>query len=55
MRDAIRAYKRLTPRAELPSPTEDARASFLSGWWSGIAIGFINGVGAAVIVRQLMQ
>ena len=55
MRDAIRAYKRLTPRAELPSPTEDARASFLSGWWSGIAIGFVNGIGAAVIVRQLMQ
>jgi len=46
-------HKRLTPRAELPSPTEDARASFLSGWWAGIAIGFINGVGAAVIARHI--
>ena len=55
MREAIRAYKRLTPRAELPSPTEDARAAFLNGWWTGIAIGVINGIGAAVLVRQLMQ
>ena len=34
--------------SRLPSITEPPKAAFLSGWWAGVAVGFVTGFGLAV-------
>lgn len=39
----------------LPSMTEDARTAWLNGWWSGLAIGAINGLAGAVLLITALK
>ena len=42
--------ERLKPRAGLPTIEAADAQSWSAGWWSGIAVGFINGLGVAALV-----
>ncbi len=42
--------ERLKPRASLPTVEAAEAQSWHAGWWTGIAVGFVNGVGVAVLV-----
>lgn len=44
------AYPRLPQAAPLPTATDQPRAAFLGGWWSGIVVGIVIGAGLAVVV-----
>ena len=35
-------------RPYLPGPLENAKESFANGWYSGIAVGLVTGIGLAV-------
>jgi len=50
MRDAIRAYKRLTPRAELPHPLKQVLDNHEAIYWTVLAIGICIGVGGCMFV-----
>ena len=34
----------------LPNIADDARSAWLNGWWSGLAVGAINGLAGAVLL-----
>lgn len=43
---------RLAAPQPLPEITEPPRAAWLAGWWSGIGVGLVLGIAAAVIVAR---
>jgi len=42
----------MKPRTALPHITDSPKAAFLSGWWAGLGVGFINGVALLVILAK---
>lgn len=44
----------MKPRPYLPSIDSDAKAAFLNGWITGLAVGFINGLGAAIVLWKTL-
>lgn len=42
------ALKSLARPSRLPAITDDQKAAFLGGWWSGIAIGMA--IGASLVI-----
>jgi hypothetical protein len=40
----------LIARPRLPNIDDEPKAAFLNGWWAGNAVGFIVGIGAAVLL-----
>lgn len=39
-------------RESLPCITDAPKAAFRNGWWAGIAVGLVNGVGFAVLLLK---
>lgn len=39
----------------LPNIADDARSAWLNGWWSGLAIGAINGLAGAVLLITALR
>lgn len=44
----------LAPPRDLPTAADEPRRAWANGWWSGIAVGVINGLGAAVLVASYL-
>ncbi len=42
--------ERIKPRASLPTVEAADAQSWRHGWWCGIAVGFVNGLGFAALV-----
>lgn len=47
-------FPRLAEPEPLPEVTEEARSAFLSGWWGGICVGIVIGMGLMVMLLQAM-
>lgn len=45
-------FHRLAEPEPLPEVTEEARSAFLSGWWGGICVGAVIGMGAGVMLLK---
>jgi hypothetical protein len=41
--------------SQLPCVTDEPRAAFSNGWWSGLAVGFINGIALAVLICKIAK
>lgn len=44
----------LPPPSPLPTVADDPRRAWSHGWWAGIAVGAINGIGGAVLIASYL-
>lgn len=47
-------YPRLEAPEPLPEVTEEARSAFLCGWWGGISVGTVIGMGVMLMLLQAL-
>lgn len=45
----------MKPRSNLPHITDSPKSAFLAGWWAGLAVGAVNGLGFAVLALKWVR
>ncbi|HSV48413.1 MAG TPA: hypothetical protein VLJ58_21670 [Ramlibacter sp.] len=45
----------MNQRNSLPCITDSPKEAWANGWWSGIAVGIVLGVAAAVVIYTAMR